>query len=67
MTNLLKINRAQTVMNLQDRGPSLSGHSQQRRPSLMWPQISGAASMNAFTSPSRRKPPLSCGHNFLAK
>ena len=30
-----------------------SGHSQQRPPSLMWPQSFGAATMNAFTFPSR--------------
>ena len=46
--------------------PSLSGRSQQRPLSLMWPQIFGAAIMNAFTSPSHRRPPLLCGHNFLA-
>ncbi len=39
-------------------GPSLSGHSQQRQPSLMWPQCFGTTSMNAFTSPSRQRPPL---------
>ncbi len=39
-------------------GPSLSGHSQQRPPSLMWPQTFGATTMNAFTSPSHQRPPL---------
>ncbi len=32
----------------------------------MWPQIFAAATMNAFTSPSRQRPLLQCGHNFLA-
>ncbi len=39
-------------------GPSLSHHSQQRPHSLMWPQISGPTTLNAFTSPSRQRPPL---------
>ncbi len=43
-------------------GPSVSGHSQQRPPSLMWPQIFAAATiimiMNAFNSPSHQRPPL---------
>ncbi len=39
-------------------GPSLSGHTQQRPPSLMWPQIFGTATMNAFTSPFHQRPPL---------
>ncbi len=34
----------------QDSGYSLSGHSQQRPPSLVWPQISAAATIDAFTS-----------------
>ncbi len=38
--------------------PLLVGHSQQRPPSLMWPQLFGATTMNAFTSPSRQRPPL---------
>ncbi len=33
--------------------PSLSGHSQQRPPSLMWPNIFVAANMNEFTSHSQ--------------
>ena len=33
-------------------GPFLSGHSQQRPPSLMLPQFFAAASMKAFTSAS---------------
>ncbi len=37
-------------------GPSLSGHSQQRPPSLMWPHIVGTATMNAFTFPSYQRP-----------
>ncbi len=42
-------------------GPSLSGHSQQRLPSLMWLQIFGATTLNAFTmftSPFCQRPPL---------
>ncbi len=40
-------------------GSSLSGRSQQRPPSLMWSQISGNTTMNAFTSESlSQKPPL---------
>ncbi len=42
-------------------GRPLSGHSQQRPPSLMWPQIFAAATMatmNVFTSLSRQRPPL---------
>ena len=39
-------------------GPSLSGHSQQRPPSLIWLQMFGAATMNAFSSPPRQRPPL---------
>ncbi len=47
-------------------GPSLSGHTQQRPPSLMRPQIVAAPTINVFTSPSHQRPPLECGHNFLA-
>ncbi len=32
-------------------GPYLSGHSQQRPPSLMWPQIFATATMNVFILP----------------
>ncbi len=32
----------------------------------MWPQSFDAATMNAFSSPSRQRPPDLCGHNFLA-
>ena len=38
--------------------PSLSGHSQQRPPSLMWPQIFGTSTVLTLTSPSRQRPPL---------
>ncbi len=38
--------------------PSLSSHSQERPPSLMWPQSFGAAIMNAFSPPSHQRPPL---------
>ncbi len=38
--------------------PSISGHSQGRPPSLMWPEIFVATTMNAFTSPSRQRSPL---------
>ncbi len=38
--------------------PSISGHSHQRPPSLMWPQFFAAATMNAFNSPSHQRPPL---------
>ncbi len=38
--------------------PPLRGHSQQRPPSLMWPQIFVTATMNTVTSPSRQRPPL---------
>ncbi len=33
-------------------------HSQERPPSLMWPEIFVATTMNAFTSPSRQRPPI---------
>ncbi len=36
----------------------LSGHSQERPPSLMWPEIFVATTMNAFSSPSRQRPLL---------
>ena len=36
----------------------LSGHSQQRPPSLMWPQFFAAATINVFTSLSHQSPPL---------
>ncbi len=39
-------------------GPSLGGHSQQRPPSLIRPQIFAAATINVFTSPSHQRPPL---------
>ena len=41
-------------------GPSLSGHSEVRTPSLMWLQSFGAATgtMNAFGSPSCQRPPF---------
>ncbi len=38
--------------------PSLSGHSQQKPPSLMWPKMFVTDTINAFTSPSRQRPPL---------
>ena len=47
-------------------GPSLSGYSQQRPPSLMMPQIFATGARTAFTSPSCQRPTLYCGHNFLA-
>ncbi len=39
-------------------GHSLSGHSQERPPSLMWPTIFAATFMNAFVSPSHQRSPL---------
>ncbi len=39
-------------------GPSLSGHSKQRPPSLIRPQIFGATTTNVFTSPFHQRPPL---------
>ena len=39
-------------------GPSLSGHPQQRPPSLIRPQIFAATTINILTSPSRQRPPL---------
>ncbi len=39
-------------------GPCLSGHSQQRPPSLVRPQIFVATTINVFTFPSRQRPPL---------
>ena len=50
-------------------GPSLGGHSQQRRPSLIWPQIFATATimtMNAFNSPCHQRRPRQCAYNFLA-
>ncbi len=41
--------------------PSLSGHSQQRPPSLIKPQIFAAATVKVVTSPSQQRPPLKCG------
>ena len=35
-----------------------SGPSQQRPPSLMWPQIVAAPTINVFTSPSHPRLPL---------
>ncbi len=42
-------------------GPSLSGHSQRRPPSLMWPTffLATATTMDAFSSPSHQRPPTS--------
>ncbi len=40
------------------RGPTLSGHPQQRPTSLMWPQVFATATMNAVISSSRQRPPL---------
>ncbi len=42
-------------------GPSLSmlsGHSQQSPPSLLWPQIFGAATLNAYILVPLQRPPL---------
>ena len=39
-------------------GPSLSGHSQQRPPSLLRPQFFATTTINVFTSPSHQRPPL---------
>ena len=47
-------------------GPSISSHSQQRPPSLMWPHIFGTTTMNTVICPSHQMVPLYCGHNFLA-
>ncbi len=47
-------------------GPSLSGRSQKRPPSLTRPQLFAAIIINVFTFPSPQRPPLQCGHNFLA-
>ncbi len=49
-------------LRIQYSGPSLSGHSLQWPPSLIWPQIYAIAAR----SPSHQRPPLYCGHNFLA-
>ncbi len=38
--------------------PSLSGHSQQRTPSLVRPQIFAATPISVFTSHSHQRPPL---------
>ncbi len=40
-------------------GPTLSSHSQQRPPSLMWPQSFVTATMNPFTSLALTKGHLS--------
>ncbi len=37
---------------------SLSGHSQQRPPSQMWPDNFGPTTMNVFTAPSHQGPHL---------
>ncbi len=39
-------------------GPSLSGHSQQRPPSLARPQILAITTINVLTSPYHQRPPL---------
>ncbi len=39
-------------------GRSVSGHSQQRPPSLIRPQLFAATTINVFTYPSRQRPPL---------
>ncbi len=48
----------QYTVKLVYSGPSLSGHSQERPPTLMWPEIFGPTTINAFTFPSRQRPPL---------
>ena len=52
-----KISEQIVICNMYS-GPSLSGHSQQRPPSLMWPQIIAVPTINVFTSPSHQRPPL---------
>ncbi len=52
-TKVSNIQNLATVMHA-----SLSGHSQQTSPSVMWPQSFGTAIINAFTSPSHQRPPL---------
>ncbi len=37
---------------------SLSDYSQERLPSLMWPEIFAATTINAFTSLPHQRPPL---------
>ncbi len=44
-------------------GPFLSGHSQLKPPSLMWPNICAAV----LISPSCQRLLLKCGHNVLAE
>ncbi len=46
------------AIGYQYTGACLSGHSQQRLPSLMWPQHFVTTTMNAFTSPVHERPPL---------
>ncbi len=47
-----------TEDNLYYSGPSLSGHSHQRPPTLIWPQIYATTNVNAVSSPSHQRPPL---------
>ncbi len=57
--------QSKTLENIYS-GPFLSGHSQEKPPSLMWPEIFVAPTMNAFILPLTNGHLSNVATNFLA-